>query len=97
MPSSTESARDPAAEKRRTDLIARLRDTRFGGWFEFVDAQDGGPVQRRLAWFSALSGRCLFVTRRGQRAEEMDLDELAGAILAGQVRELPVMAEEAEE
>lgn len=97
MPASTESARDPAAEKRRTDLIARLRDTRFGGWFEFVDAQDGGPVQRRLAWFSALSGRCLFVTRRGQRAEEMDLDELAGAILAGQVRELPVMAEEAEE
>lgn len=93
---AVEPVRDPVAEKRRTDLLARLRDSRFGGWFEFVDTQDGGCVQRRLAWFSALSGRCLFVTRRGQRADEMDLDDLAGAILAGRVRELPVAAEELE-
>ncbi len=69
-------------------VLQRLREARFGGWFEFVDAHDGVPRQRRLAWFSALSGRCLFVTRRGQRAAEMDLHQLVDAIVAGRVREL---------
>ncbi len=79
---------DPAVAARRTAMLARLREARFGGWFEFVDGHGGPGTQRRLAWFSALSGRCLFVTRRGQRAEEMDLDQLSEAIMTGQVREL---------
>ena len=86
---------DPAREACRRAILARLRDARFGGWFEFVDTHGGPALQRRLAWFSALSGRCLFVTRRGQRAEEMDLDQLASAIADGRVRELRTEAEEA--
>jgi uncharacterized protein (DUF2267 family) len=82
------TACDPAREARRRAILTRLQDARFGGWFEFVDAHGGPSRQRRLAWFSALSGRCLFVTRRGQRAEEMDLDQLASAIADGRVREL---------
>ncbi|MEO7073099.1 MAG: DUF1631 family protein, partial [Rhodanobacter sp.] len=79
---------DPALEACRRSTLAHLREARFGSWFEFVDADGASTVQRRLAWFSALSGRCLFVTRRGQRAAEMDLDELARAIVNGRVREL---------
>lgn len=86
-------APDPEREARRRAVLTRLRDARFGGWFEFVDGHGGPPLQRRLAWFSALSGRCLFVTRRGQRAEEMDLDQLASAIADGRVRELRTDAE----
>jgi hypothetical protein len=79
---------DPEREARRRAVLTRLRDARVGGWYEFGGGHGRPPLQRRLAWFSALSGRCLFVTRRGQRAEEMDLDQLASAIADGRVREL---------
>ncbi|MEO5813602.1 MAG: DUF1631 family protein [Rhodanobacter sp.] len=75
-------------------VLQHLREARVGGWYEFVDAEDAMPRQRRLAWFSALSGRCLFVTRRGQRATEMDLQQLADAIVGGSVRELRPDADE---
>ena len=69
-------------------VLQHLREARFGGWYEFADTDDGAPRQRRLAGFSALSGRCLFVTRRGQRVSGMDLRQLADAIVDGTVREL---------
>ncbi len=69
-------------------VLQHLREARFGGWYEFADTDDGAPRQRRLAGFSALSGRCLFVTRRGQRVSGMDLRRLADAIVDGTVREL---------
>lgn len=63
-----------------------------GGWFEFV-AADGSRSQRKLAWYSARAARGLFVTRQGQRADEMSLAELAEAVAAGKVRELPAANE----
>jgi hypothetical protein len=79
----------PSAEALR--LHQRL--TRHPGeWFEFVQA-DGGRVRRKLAWYSPRAARGLFVTRQGQRADEMSLAELAAAIAAGQVRELPAVNE----
>lgn len=67
----------------------RLLASAGGSWFEFVDPLTGRSAQRKLAWSSPLSGRSLFVTHHGQRAEEMTLAQLARAIAAGQVRELP--------
>jgi len=63
-----------------------------GGWFEFIEA-DGGRTRRKLAWYSTRAARGLFVTCQGQRAEEMSLGELAQAIAAGKVRELPAANE----
>jgi hypothetical protein len=63
-----------------------------GGWFEFVGPH-GEHVRRKLAWYSARAARGLFVTRQGQRVEEMSLTDLADAIAAGQVRELPAVNE----
>jgi hypothetical protein len=65
----------------------RLRQLPFGSWFEFIDPQTGAIERRKLAWFSPLSGNTLFVNRRGQRATEMNLRELAAAIASGRVRE----------
>ncbi|MGN2252918.1 DUF1631 family protein [Frateuria sp. GZRe12] len=65
----------------------RLRQLPFGSWFEFIDPQTGAVERRKLAWFSPLSGNTLFVNRRGQRATEMNLRELAAAIASGRVRE----------
>jgi hypothetical protein len=61
-----------------------LEQTRFGTWFEFV-LPGGRRSRRKLAWFSPVSGRCLFVNARGARAEEMTLDDLARRIGAGDV------------
>lgn len=66
----------------------RLRHLPFGTWFEFTDAKTGDTVQRKLAWFSPVSGNSLFVTRRGGRGEEMNLRELARGIVYGGVHEM---------
>jgi len=66
----------------------RLRQLPYGSWFEFTDPSTGEIIRRKLAWFSPITGNSLFVTRRGQRGEELNLRELARAIAAGQVREL---------
>jgi len=42
-------------------------------------------VRRKLAWFSTLTGRCLFVNQRGLRVEDGSLDHLARDV-ARQVR-----------
>jgi hypothetical protein len=79
----------PSAEALR--LHQRLSQ-HAGGWFEFTEA-GGRRAHRKLAWYSPRAARGLFVTRQGQRAEEMSLAELAQAIGAGKVRELPAANE----
>jgi hypothetical protein len=63
-----------------------------GAWFEFTEA-DGRRARRKLAWYSTRAARGLLVTRQGQRAEEISLAELAQAIAAGKVREIPAVNE----
>jgi hypothetical protein len=70
-----------------------LRELPFGSWFEFVDPTTGQLVQRKLAWYSPMSGRCLMVSRRGQRGEEMNLTQLAHEIASGRVCEMPTQRE----
>jgi hypothetical protein len=73
-------------------ILQRLRQTSFGTWFEFAYAS-GQIVRRKLAWYSPLSGRCLLVTRRGQRSDETTLAQLAHEIASGRVREAPSLRE----
>ncbi|MGO4701018.1 DUF1631 family protein [Dyella sp. 2RAB6] len=59
----------------------------FGTWFDFFD--DAGQLARtqKLAWYSTVSGRCLFVTRRGSRGDELTLEQLARDLVRGRIRE----------
>ncbi|WP_049621503.1 DUF1631 family protein [Frateuria defendens] len=70
-------------------LHERLRTLPFGSWFEFAEAAGRPASRRKLAWYSPVSGNSLFVTRRGQRAEELSLAGLARALDEGRIRELP--------
>lgn len=79
----------PSAEALR--LHQRLSE-QAGVWFEFAEP-DGRRLRRKLAWYSARAARGLLVTRQGQRAEETSVAELAQAIAAGKVRELPAVNE----
>jgi hypothetical protein len=67
-------------------ILERLRTLPFGTWFEFTTNQQGATVRRKLAWFSTLTGRCLFVNQRGARTDEKTLDQLARDIARKQAK-----------
>ncbi|WP_430387576.1 DUF1631 family protein [Dyella sp. 20L07] len=81
----------PPPESPEIRIHQRLRQLPFGSWFEFIDPTNGGVTQRKLAWYSPVSGNSLFVTRRGLRGEEMTLQQLAHEMARGRVREMPPM------
>ncbi|MDE2278742.1 MAG: DUF1631 family protein [Xanthomonadaceae bacterium] len=80
---------EPPLGPQEARIHNRLRQLPFGSWFEFTDPTTGEVSRRKLAWFSPVTGKSLFVTRRGIRGEEMTLRELARAVASGQVREMP--------
>jgi hypothetical protein len=75
----------PSAEEQR--VLARLRTLPFGTWFERLDEAGRPTSMQKLAWYSTVSGRCLFVTRRGARGSEPSLEQLARDIVQGRIRE----------
>jgi hypothetical protein len=67
-------------------MLDRMRTIPFGTWFDFVQNQQGASVRRKLAWFSTVTGRCLFVNQRGVRSEDRTLEQLARDMVRGQAR-----------
>lgn len=67
-------------------MLERLKSIPFGTWFEFQRNQQGDSVRRKLSWFSPVTGRCVFVNQRGQRAEDRTLTRLARDMARGQAR-----------
>ena len=68
------------------EMLQQLKRTAFGTWFEFVLNQQGETARRKLAWFSPVTGHCLFVNQRGARSEDRTLDQLARDMVRGQAR-----------
>ena len=71
------------AERACFDQIRRLP---FGTWFDFTVNQQGDITRRRMSWFSTVTGHCLFVNHRGQRAGEYTLTWLAREVNRGTVK-----------
>ncbi|MEP7184586.1 MAG: DUF1631 family protein [Rhodanobacter sp.] len=86
--SARAQAMPPEPSPRDRRIEEHLRRLPFGSWFEFVDPASGQISQRKLAWYSPMSGRCLLVSRRGQRSDEMTLAQLAHEIASGRVCEV---------
>lgn len=72
-----------ANEQKMLDQIMR---TAFGTWFEFTKNAQGEVVRRKLAWFSPMTGNCLFVNQRGVRIEDLTLELLAREMASGRAR-----------
>ncbi|HET9834781.1 MAG TPA: DUF1631 family protein [Rhodanobacteraceae bacterium] len=66
--------------------LARLRSLPFGTWFEFTVNQQGLRVQRKLAWYTLATNRCLLVSARGAAAPERRLEQIARLLVLGQAR-----------
>lgn len=62
----------------------QLRQQPAGGWFDIAEPDGTPPHARKLAWYSAHSGRCLLLNRRGQPAQEITLARLAQKLVNGQ-------------
>ncbi|MET3652163.1 DUF1631 family protein [Dyella japonica] len=92
-PAAAPPAPPPPPESPERRIRQRLRQLPFGSWFEFIDPNNGGITQRKLAWYSPVTGNCLFVTRRGLRSQEMTLEQLAHEMACGRVREMPPVKE----
>ncbi|HWU77484.1 MAG TPA: DUF1631 family protein [Rhodanobacter sp.] len=87
------SIKTPEPSPRDRRIEQHLRELPFGSWFEFVDPATGQITRRKLAWYSPMSGRCLLVSRRGQRGEEMTMAQLAHEVASGRVCEVPEQRE----
>ncbi|HEX5354176.1 MAG TPA: DUF1631 domain-containing protein [Rhodanobacteraceae bacterium] len=65
------------------DTLQAVRELKVGGWVEFVD--DTGTRERaKLSWISPISGKYLFVNRRGLKVADRTAVQLASELLSGQ-------------
>lgn len=85
-PAAEPEAPPPPLTADEQKMMLHIRTLPFGSWFEFITNQQGATVRRKLAWFSTVTGRCLFVNQRGARADEKTMEQLARDLVRGQVR-----------
>lgn len=76
----------PVLDDLARKMLDQILHTPFGTWFEFVKNQQGETVRRKLAWYSPMTGNCLFVNQRGARIEDLTLELLACEMARGQAR-----------
>jgi hypothetical protein len=68
--------------------LQQVRELKPGTWLEFA-GRDGAAAERaKLSWISPMSGRYLFVNRRGLKVADHSPHELARALAEGHVRVL---------
>lgn len=81
----------PPAEAAQADLdspeLRQVEALQPGTWLEFSSA-DAGMVRAKLSWISPMSGRYLFVNRRGLKVGDYAPQELAPLLAAGRARVL---------
>ncbi len=85
-PPAEEAPPPPPLDAEEKKMLEHVRTLPFGTWFDFVTNQQGSTSRRKLAWFSPVTGRCLFVNQRGARADERSMEQLARDLVRGQVR-----------
>ncbi len=72
---------DTLPEAREQELVEQLCIMDFGTWFEFADGR-----REKVAWFNASSRQFLFVDQGGKRTGIRSGEEIARAVIAGQMR-----------
>ncbi|MGN6481894.1 DUF1631 family protein, partial [Luteibacter sp.] len=67
--------------------LSQARELKVGQWLEFT-AEDGTTDRAKLSWVSPISGRFLFVNRRGLKVADHSLAGLAQAFAQNTARVL---------
>jgi hypothetical protein len=85
-----DAASEPAEETIAPDVREQLEHVKTlkpGTWLEFI-GQDGHFERAKLSWISPMSGRYLFVNRRGLKVGDFSPYELALVMAEGRARVL---------
>ena len=86
-PIAIHAAANPDADAEATntpsEALETVRALKAGCWFEFV-APDAARERAKLSWVSPISGRYLFVNRRGLKVADKSAVQLAAEIDSGQ-------------
>ncbi|WP_329742509.1 DUF1631 domain-containing protein [Dyella sp. A6] len=80
---ATDAVEDTSAEYDAE--LQRVGEMRPGTWLEF-GADGETPERAKLSWISPMSGRYLFVNRRGLKVADHSPQELAHALAHGKIR-----------
>lgn len=64
------------------ESVQAVRALKVGAWIEFVD-EAGTSERAKLSWISPISGKYLFVNRRGLKVADRGLQQLAAEIRDG--------------
>ncbi|MBS0432292.1 MAG: DUF1631 domain-containing protein [Proteobacteria bacterium] len=64
------------------ESLQAVRALKVGAWIEFVD-ESGGSERAKLSWISPISGKYLFVNRRGLKVADRSAQQLAAELHEG--------------
>ena len=64
-------------------MMDKLRNIKFGTWFEIGSGPKGEPMKVKLSWLSPLTSSCMFVDRAGVQTAIKPLRTLAQEIISG--------------
>jgi hypothetical protein len=86
-----QAAADRHATPQQLEFIEQLRHrTPFGTLFDFdVDGADAPPQRLKLAWFSRVSERYMFVNQAGMKQRLETVADLAAGLAEGRIRIVP--------
>ena len=82
-PSPAQSAEELVAENPADDVhIEQVMELDLGDWLDLV-TRDGTSVRSRFTYISPVTGRYLFTDRQGNKAFDLNFDELVGFFRRG--------------
>ncbi|MGV6852212.1 MAG: DUF1631 domain-containing protein [bacterium] len=71
-----------SATEPEQEMMTQIKSLPFGTWFDYADPDSNNKkVRVKLAWYSPISSKCLFVDKRGQTFAERSLLEAARDII----------------
>lgn len=85
LPTATTSDEDDIPEAERA-MMSKIREVKFGTWFEIADRKPGTIKRVRLSWLSPLTSTCMFVDRAGIQTVIKPLRLLAQELIDGRTK-----------
>ncbi len=83
----------PAPDAADDEHMARVRQLKVGDWLEFSSPDEPSGQRAKLSWISPISGKYLFVNRRGLKVADKSAAQLADEFSRGAalvLEELPL-------
>ena len=87
-PEASDPVTEPTVAGMDSGELMQVENLKPGAWLEFCPTGDA-VTRAKLSWISPMSGRYLFVNRRGLKVGDYAPHELAAALAAGSARVLP--------